>query len=132
MSAVGERANDEGRDESRRKKKSKNESERRNGRSGRLELTTNERGYASSSDLGSAEVKYQCAGDVPHSALLFSTVLNHSTPPSGHITPRYPRQNGPGSNPSGGRHAIVSKTTVAHSAVATQRTPHHTAPNGVC
>ena len=105
-------------------------------RSGGCLLTTNDRGYASSSDLGSADVRYQCPGDVPHSALLFSTVLNHSTDPSGHMSrplkpkllPKLQR-----SDPTlGGAHAIVSNTIVVHSDANRHRIPHHAAPSTVC
>ena len=105
-------------------------------RSGGCLLTTNDRGYASSSDLGSADVRYQCPGDVPHSALLFSTVLNHSTEPSGHMSrplkpkllPKLQR-----SDPTlGGAHAIVSNTIVVHSDANRHRIPHHAAPSTVC
>lgn len=43
-----------------------------------------ESGYAASSERGSAEVKYQWKGCVPHSELLFSTELNQKTSNSGH------------------------------------------------
>ena len=106
------------------------------GELGSTSRTTNDRGYASSSDLGSADVRYQCPGDVPHSALLFSTVLNHSTDPSGHMSrplkpkllPKLQR-----SDPTlGGAHAIVSNTIVVHSDTNRHRIPHHAAPSTVC
>lgn len=43
-----------------------------------------ERGYAASSERGSAEVKYQWKACVPHSELLFNTELNQKTSNSGH------------------------------------------------
>ena len=104
-------------------------------RSGGCLLTTNDRGYASSSDLGSADVRYQCPGDVPHSALLFSTVLNHSTEPSGHMSPLKPKllPKLQRSDPTlGGAHAIVSNTIVVHSDTNRHRIPHQTAPSTVC
>ena len=113
-------------------------------RSGGCLLTTNDRGYASSSDLGSADVRYQCPGDVPHSALLFSTVLNHSTEPSGHMSlplkpkllPKLCKSKPLASDPpplgKGGAHAIVSNTIVVHSDANRHRIPHHAAPSTVC
>ena len=106
-------------------------------RQGRVSVsrTTNDRGYASSSDLGSADVRYQCPGDVPHSALLFSTVLNHSTEPSGHMSPLKPKllPKLQRSDPTlGGAHAIVSNTIVVHSDTNRHRIPHHAAPSTVC
>ena len=107
-------------------------------RSGGCLLTTNDRGYASSSDLGSADVRYQCPGDVPHSALLFSTVLNHSTEPSGHMSPLKPKilpklqRSDPPPLGKGGAHAIVSNTIVVHSDANRHRIPHHAAPSTVC
>ena len=103
-------------------------------RSGGCLLTTNDRGYASSSDLGSADVRYQCPGDVPHSALLFSTVLNHSTEPSGHMSPLLPKlqRSDPPPLGKGGAHAIVSNTIVVHSDTNRHRIPHQTAPSTVC
>ena len=102
--------------------------------SGGCLLTTNDRGYASSSDLGSADVRYQCPGDVPHSALLFSTVLNHSTEPSGHMSPLLPKlqRSDPPPLGKGGAHAIVSNTIVVHSDTNRHRIPHQTAPSTVC
>ena len=108
-------------------------------RSGGCLLTTNDKGYASSSDLGSADVRYQCPGDVPHSALLFSTVLNHSTDPSGHMSrplkpkllPKLQRSDPPPLG-NGGAHAIVSNTIVVHSDANRHRIPHHAAPSTVC
>ena len=107
-------------------------------------LTTNDKGYASSSDLGSADVRYQCPGDVPHSALLFSAVLNHSTEPSGHMSlplkpkllPKLCKSKPLASDPpplgKGGAHAIVSNTIVVHSDANRHRIPHHAAPSTVC
>ena len=103
-------------------------------RSGGCLLTTNDRGYASSSDLGSADVRYQCPGEVPHSALLFSTVLNHSTEPSGQTSPLEPKlqRSDPPPLGKGGAHAIVSNTIVVHSDANRHRIPHQTAPSTVC
>ena len=104
------------------------------GELGSTSRTTNDRGYASSNDLGSADVRYQCPGDVPHSELLFSTVLNHSTEPSGHVSPLEPKlqRSDPPPLGKGGAHAIVSNTIVVHSDASRHRIPHHAAPSTVC
>ena len=104
------------------------------GELGSTSRTTNDRGYASSSDLGSADVRYQCPGDVPHSELLFSTVLNHSTEPSGQTSPLEPKlqRSDPPPLGKGGAHAIVSNTIVVHSDANRHRIPHQTAPSTVC
>jgi hypothetical protein len=51
-----------------------------------MKTDINASGYAHNKLFGSADEKYQCQGDVPHSELLFKAVLKYNTAPSGHTS----------------------------------------------